>query len=645
MSKITALSVCVILTCQLSAQQLIPSDYDFQSYKKQFPKESFIYLNLSNTDIIDFRQGELEISTIHEEKILCLDNNAFHLSKRSVGFDQFTTIDFIDAINYYPEKGRYKKEKIKDFEDQEAISSGISFYDDSKNRSFRFENLRKGSMVHLKYKKTLHEPRLLYRRMFSQQLFKKQQTYTLMVHKDINLGYKTFNLDSLSHEFKTYQKRKYKVFVWSVKDLEKKNTYGNSDYQLYTTPEIIPFIKSYQVDGKEIPIFRNLDDLYAWYASLIEQVKSTPDEELKKIADSLTSGLDTELEKVQAVYYWVQNQIKYIAFGDGYGGFVPRNPNQILDRRFGDCKDMSCLTISLLGEVGIKAYFSWVGTRMIPYGYSELYTPAVDNHMIATYIDPNGNEYFLDATNPNLGFGSPSSFIQGKEVLIGLDPDNYKLSKAPVVKAEKNTDYDSVQISLQNKKLIGNGMYVLTGYQAESGNAIIKKTAEEKLIKVHREILNKGSNKFNLLTFDYHRPNHSKDSLVINYDFEIEDYPNFVEDKMYLNLNLSKHFKRFKLDEKRTVPFLFDYLFRTKKRFIFKLPEAYELEFLPSTKTYDSKFFTYNISYTQSDSTIFYRFDFTQKMIRLDPEQIEEWNQELSTLTKSFDESIKLKKK
>ena len=147
--------------------------------------------------------------------------------------------------------------------------------------------------------------------------------------------------------------------------------------------------------------------------------------------------------QAKALYNWVRNSIKYIAVEDGLGGFIPDNPSAVARKRFGDCKGMSCLLATMMRHAGLDAHECWIGTRDIPYTYTENYTPFVDNHMITAYKH-NNTWYFLDATDEFIPFGYPSAFIQGKEALIGIDKENYVLETVPVMSppASKTTIID-----------------------------------------------------------------------------------------------------------------------------------------------------------------------------------------------------------
>ena len=79
----------------------------------------------------------------------------------------------------------------------------------------------------------------------------------------------------------------------------------------------------------------------------------TPD--LVQLAQSLTAGLTDERSKVNALYQWVSQNIRYVSVAIGNGGWVPHPAAQGLEHRYGDCKDHAVLMQALLLAVGIQA--------------------------------------------------------------------------------------------------------------------------------------------------------------------------------------------------------------------------------------------------------------------------------------------------
>lgn len=620
----------------------IPNDYGYDGYKKRYPKESYLFLEIKTVDVFDIKKGDLSIETIFDEKILYLNNNAYNLSSRGLYYDQFSEVYDIVAFSMNPENGKYKKEKVKQFTEEQTIADGISFYDDSKTKRFKFPNLKEGSYSQMTYSRETKDYHLLSQRTFRLGSYRKSEVKQFKVHEDIDLGFELFNMEESGIQYTETKEGKYKIYTWELTEREKENIYGDGEYDMYYTPHIVPYVKSFTINGKKTEVFNNLSDLYKWYYSLVEQVNPTEKQDLKLLADSITNGAETELEKVKRIYYWVQNKVKYIAFGDGYGGFIPRDPDLIYERRFGDCKDMSCLTINLLKELEIPAYFTWVGTRSIPYGYTKLFTPQVDNHMIATYIDKSGEKFFLDATDSYLEFGRPSAFIQGKEVLISFDKDKFEIADVPVLAPAINSEIEKVSVSIEGEKLIGKGEVLYTGYDAGDVYREFNNADEEQLKNRFKRRLLKGSNKFIVNNIEFEQLNKSKDSLKVTYDFEIGNYLKSIGDALYLDLNLSKQLKDLKVDEKHNTPLILEFKWQLDKTFEFTLPKGYKVDFLPAEKQGKNEMMNYKISYEVKNDKIIYKVFYQLNTIQVEVAELETWNKMVKQLSNDLDESIKL---
>ena len=95
-------------------------------------------------------------------------------------------------------------------------------------------------------------------------------------------------------------------------------------------PHIVPIITSYKTKNNTVALANEVDDLYKWYYSLVKNInKDAPDEELVAVVNDLTVNKPNDFEKVKAIYYWAQKNIKYIAFEYALGGFIPRQANDV----------------------------------------------------------------------------------------------------------------------------------------------------------------------------------------------------------------------------------------------------------------------------------------------------------------------------
>ena len=125
---------------------------------------------------------------------------------------------------------------------------------------------------------------------------------------------------------------------------------------------------------------------------------------------------------------------------------------------------MTNIMYEMLNHVGIKTYFTWIGSRNKPYSYHDVHTPIVDDHMIATIVI-NDKTIFLDATDNYVPYGMPSAFIQGKEALIGLSDTKYEIVPVPEQPKEKNSTQIETFISFENNTIVASGKRTMKGYE------------------------------------------------------------------------------------------------------------------------------------------------------------------------------------
>ena len=167
--------------------------------------------------------------------------------------------------------------------------------------------------------------------------------------------------------------------------------------------------------------FRDWSQFRAWYTTAIQGF-TVPDEEIKRLAASLTHGKSTREEKLAALFDFVADDIRYVNFTSAEG-WLPNRPQQLLARREGDCDDKALLLITLLRAVGIDADEVMVQTRERGQPSTVLAKGAaipMFDHGIAFLPGPGGGQY-LDATSPESRLGplpsmdarAPAFRIQG----------------------------------------------------------------------------------------------------------------------------------------------------------------------------------------------------------------------------------------
>ncbi|QSQ19518.1 DUF3857 domain-containing protein [Pyxidicoccus parkwayensis] len=113
--------------------------------------------------------------------------------------------------------------------------------------------------------------------------------------------------------------------------------------------------------------------------------------------ERLRAAHETPAARLLGALRFVQDEVRYLGIELGPNSHRPHAPEEVLARRFGDCKDKTLLLVTLLRALGIQARPALVHTRWRQ-GLESLHaSPGVFDHVIVqARLD--GRDYWLDPT-------------------------------------------------------------------------------------------------------------------------------------------------------------------------------------------------------------------------------------------------------
>jgi hypothetical protein len=406
-----------------------------KTLKSQYEKEDLV---ISNKEVqVSFNRnadtGKIEVT--EETKTVYRSITNYVQMTYSTGYDNESEIE---DLSLYLDEG--KRSASWDLQD-EAYSSQSIFHNDYRVKYGKIIFKKQDSTVRVE-EKVLHKD------------IKYFTTHYFNDNYRVLEGSVTFNIpDWLDVELKEYHLQGYDIarseakkgdetrVTFDLKEIKPRKSEYREQGSSFIYPHILILSKSFiNDDGATIRLFSETKDLYSWYSKLTCEVTIETTEIDEKVTE-LTDGLATDDEKVRAIYYRVQNTIKYLAFEDGIASFKPDAPQNVFNKRYGDCKGRTILLKIMLIEAGYDARLVWIGTDIIAYDYS---TPSlsVNNHMI-TAIMIEGEPVFIDGTEKFNSYGTFASCIQGKQEL-DEDGDSFRLVQVPTSNAQLNLEtYDA----------------------------------------------------------------------------------------------------------------------------------------------------------------------------------------------------------
>ncbi|MGH9509835.1 MAG: tetratricopeptide repeat protein, partial [Terriglobales bacterium] len=173
----------------------------------------------------------------------------------------------------------------------------------------------------------------------------------------------------------------------------------------------------------------------AWYLELqSDRAVLTP--ELTELANRLVAGKTDPRERLEAVYTYVSQSVRYVSISLGLGGYQAHPAAEVSTNQYGDCKDKHTLLAVLLSAVGLEAYPALlnVGIEI----EADVPSPGEFNHVIS--VVPLGEDWiWLDTTQEVAPLGFLPGVLRGKKALL------VQAGESRLLEIPKNSSIDDAQ--------------------------------------------------------------------------------------------------------------------------------------------------------------------------------------------------------
>jgi tetratricopeptide (TPR) repeat protein len=231
---------------------------------------------------------------------------------------------------------------------------------------------------------------------------------------------------------------------WSVRDLPRLEPEPGMPGPSETSPYV------------HVSTYASWADVSRFYAGLVrEQLRPGP--EVRATAERLAaevkarpgSGQRSERELreelVRAAYDFVVTSTRYVGLEFGIHGYKPYRVDQVLTRRFGDCKDKAGLMQAILASLGIDSRIVLLRMRRLGRVPDRPASLAVFNHAILHVPEL---DLWLDGTATGSGSRELPTEDRGASVLV-VNPDGpAALGVVPDARPEDNQRQTELRLAL-----------------------------------------------------------------------------------------------------------------------------------------------------------------------------------------------------
>jgi hypothetical protein len=309
--------------------------------------------------------------------------------------------------------------------------AGYEFYTDIKTKRFTMPAVEDGCIIEYAYEIKNLKPILsldYFATFFCRNIFPiEEDILEIVLPANTELKYKNF-ITTLAPEISMKGNKKRYVFINAKQKEIIPETRMPSLYDRDTFPQLSLWtLDSWQAISK-------------WYINLVSQ-QMKPDKELEEFTRQLIAGKKTDEEKINAIFNFVSQNIRYIAVLLGPHTHKPHQVSEIFQKRYGDCKDKTVLLLTMLKIAGIEGM-----PALVPANgkYFDETIPSLSafNHIIA--VVPFGDKYFwMDATNETAAYNSAPFSLPTKVLLMKFD-GSHQIIETPALDDTK--DYFSAKM-------------------------------------------------------------------------------------------------------------------------------------------------------------------------------------------------------
>ena len=560
------------------------------------------------------KQNEVEVIETTEDKIMSLSIN--HSLDRFRFYDSYSEIESL--IGQYNNGAIFRIRS-----DNGNYSSNGIFHSDARvcRYSLWFKDL--GEFQKVEEKKVYTDLKYLTTAYFHNPAPVEKRVLSFILPNWVEVELKEFNFEGydIKRTEKTQKNGKETVITYELSNLDPIADESNSPGRSHIYPHLI-FVNKPQEDKSKTPLlFASTDDLYNWYATLVKEVKNDSTV-IKELVDKIVDRQASDEVKMRQIFYWVQDNIRYVAFEDGLAGYRPASAQDVLLKKYGDCKGMANLCKALLTEAGVEAHLTWLGTKDRAYDYS---TPSlvVDNHMICTAVI-DGKRIFLDATEDYISADNYAERIQGQAVMIE-NGDNFILDQIPETGYDKNLIEVNQSYRFENEVLVGKAE---EQYHGESRTNILRglKSLETNLIEeAFDNYLTNGDKNIKVTDVTTSSLEDRDNPLEINYGINLNNRISVFDELVYIDLDPDKEFQTSYFKDRKT-DFWFDNKFYKKMKIEVSIPEGYKLEHLPANFSFDEEDFAFSFTFREEAGKVIYEKTLALKTAVLKKERFPVWD-------------------
>ncbi len=590
-----------------------PNDYDSRKNIRRLEDKPDIFDYFDKPDVYEIYKNSPSDSDYPEDNSLVLLDETQSVVYSGGGNEEKTyfMVKVFDATGIDDWKEYVfsvsNNERVRIDKAEVLKSNGNKLKATINNDHVVFESLEAGDAILVIYKTEYYNGSTVINRFWGKHYFQGfypyvMSKYSLLVENGRKFNYKVKNS---SLEPVIEEKDDFTLYTWSEKNME-----------AIRYESFMPSLE----DFGEILYYSNYDswnDISNWYYDVYRN-KSNPDFEVKEVATGLFKDKRdiSDYEKAKIIYNYIVTNIRYISVPFLQNGIIPQKASAVINKKIGDCKDVSTLFVALCREVGIDGSLVLINTR--DNGENEISVPMIEfNHAIAK-ATLNGKDYYIELTADYQPFSTFSYYLKNSFALEAGDGDkDYKPFLLDPPTRAKNIIRRIGTVKFEGNSMIVKKKNLKTGYDAAMMRSGYRDEGNEKRNKDIQQSISLNYPRVKLISVDFNESlMDNSDTLTYSFSYKVDNVFSKISDLYLLKLPLEyiQESADFLNTEDRKYPIEIGMYFGFEKNMEtvdIEIPEGMQLAEIPENSNFSCRYADYSKEFIKEGNVL----HLTQKFI------------------------------
>ena len=347
------------------------------------------------------------------------------------------------------------------------------------------------------------------------------------------------------------------------------------------------------------------DQVARWYHSLAREALK-PDDRVKRAVKAIVKGARDRDEAIRRIYDFVAQNIRYVGMEFGINGYKPHKAGDVLENRYGDCKDHATLLIAMLRVMGVKAYPVLIPTQDVANLDPEVPRPTAFNHEIAA-MEVKGRLLFMDTTAEVTPLGDLPAGDQDRRVLV-VKGDRALLARTPLFPPQRNVEGYRGTFTLEpGGDLVGTMEFYYRGIYASMERYLFLTSTPQSIRRHIEQMATSISPGFDVVSYNL-SPYRDLDHQVITVTLEGKDrlYATPTAHLLILHPPVPSYSRLASLvaPRKRHYTYVVGYRMSKESQATIRIPGGYDVYLLPEDYSFKNRVGSLKISWQREGREI-----------------------------------------